>query len=157
MTVKPPVLGFARTARRDLPAVARAVLSRCYAGRHVVGLSGPLGSGKSTLARAIGRLLGARRLISPTYVLVRSVRIPGPRFRTLVHADLYRLPAGRHLETLGLAEAATDPKALVLVEWAERARGFQPDVWVRCSIVGTRRSFTVGVSLRRGHDRRRRR
>lgn len=157
MTVKTHPARFPRTTRADLPRVARSVLARCTRGRHVVGLSGPLGSGKSTLARAIGRILGVRHLPSPTYVLVRSSRIRGGRFSALIHADLYRLPQGRHLQNLGLAEAFSDPAALVLVEWPERDAGFRPPVRVRCVISGARRTFTVSSAAGGRHHRRRRR
>jgi tRNA threonylcarbamoyl adenosine modification protein YjeE len=81
-------------------------------------LSGGLGAGKTSLARAVIRaLLGQDRLEvpSPSFALVQPYAGPaGP----ILHADLYRLSAGREIDELGLFD---DPLAIVLVEWPERA------------------------------------
>lgn len=83
-------------------------------------LSGHLGSGKTTLARAlIRRLMGTDELEvpSPTFTLMQVYA--GPSF-PIVHADLYRVTRAAELAELGWDEASEG--ALVLVEWAERAR-----------------------------------
>lgn len=135
---------FVNVRRSGLPRVARAILAACSRGRHVVTFSGPLGAGKSTLIRAIGRLLGVRKMPSPTYVLVRSIRLRRRTFARLVHADLYRLRRGTDLAPLGLSEELMDPGALVLIEWPERAK-LTPGVRVQLFGAGDRRTVRIRV------------
>lgn len=89
-----------------------------------VDLSGDLGMGKTTLVRGILRALGYEgRVKSPSYGLIESYSLPG---LTVHHLDLYRLSHGEELAFLGIEELL-DGRALVLIEWPERARGFLPD------------------------------
>jgi len=84
----------------------------------IVVLEGPLGAGKTALARAIIRTLVGRpdlEVPSPTFAIVQPYSAAiGP----ILHADLYRIGAPEDLDELGLLD---DPKAIVVVEWAERA------------------------------------
>jgi tRNA threonylcarbamoyl adenosine modification protein YjeE len=80
-------------------------------------LEGGLGAGKTALARAIIRtLIGDPTLDvpSPSFALVQPYEAAGI---PLLHADLYRIGSPRELDELGLFD---DPRAIVLVEWAER-------------------------------------
>ena len=94
---------------RDLGADLGAVLR---AGDLVL-LDGPLGAGKTTLAQGIGRALAVRGTVtSPTFVIARSHRGPGP---TLVHVDAYRLGSSLEVDDLDLD---TDlDTAVTVVEW----------------------------------------
>ena len=84
----------------------------------VVTLAGELGSGKTTLAQAIARGYGVREAVtSPTFALVHECRAPrSPVF----HLDLYRLSGPQQLLHVGW-EDAISARAIVLVEWPERA------------------------------------
>lgn len=78
-------------------------------------LHGDLGSGKTTLTRAVVEALpgGDRAEISsPTFTLCNSY----PTCPPVLHADLYRCPAGAPDE---LWDALDDGKSLCLVEWGE--------------------------------------
>lgn len=85
---------------------------------NLVLLDGTLGAGKSSMVRAIIRqMLGQEGLEvpSPTFLLVlpyESEEI------SILHADLYRLEHEGEVEELGLFD---DPKAIIFVEWPERA------------------------------------
>ncbi len=84
----------------------------------IVVLDGPLGAGKTALARAVIRTLTGNpglEVPSPTFAIVQPYA--GPGF-PLLHADLYRLGAPGEIDELGLYD---DPRAILLVEWAERA------------------------------------
>lgn len=81
-------------------------------------LSGEVGAGKTTLARAILAGLGHQGEVpSPTWTLVETYPSPPLRLGVL-HADLYRLPAGAVIDDLGLDEALAE--GAVLLEWPER-------------------------------------
>ncbi len=84
----------------------------------VLALVGNLGSGKTTFAQALGRALGINEsLTSPTFTLVNHYDTP---HATLVHGDFYRLESPDAIAGLGLTDAFADPKALTVIEWADR-------------------------------------
>lgn len=89
----------------------------------VVTLTGELGAGKTTLAQAICRGYGVGAPVtSPTYALVHeyaSARSP------VYHIDLYRLNSPDDLTQLGWDELLRE-RALVLIEWPERAGNHLP-------------------------------
>lgn len=113
-------------------------------GGDVICLEGPLGSGKTCLAQGVGRGWGvSRRLISPTFVLVREYTRPDDRVR-LYHVDLYRVSDAEEALTLGMEEFVGDRQAICVIEWAERARPIMPHerLWVELGFVGqTRRAL----------------
>lgn len=84
----------------------------------LVTLTGELGVGKTTLAQSICRGYGVKEdITSPTYALVHEYRAEkSPVF----HIDLYRLDTPDQLTNLGWDEIVSS-RALVLVEWPERA------------------------------------
>jgi tRNA threonylcarbamoyladenosine biosynthesis protein TsaE len=89
----------------------------------VVALTGDLGAGKTTLVRAICRGYGVTaEVTSPTFTLVHEY--PAPRSPVL-HLDLYRLRGARELQSIGFDEIIA-ARALVLIEWADRAAGLLP-------------------------------
>jgi tRNA threonylcarbamoyladenosine biosynthesis protein TsaE len=104
-------------------ALGRQLARRLGAG-DCVALEGELGSGKTVLVRGIAGGLGVgdeRQVCSPSYVLVREYagRVP------IYHVDLYRLSAApAELGDLALEEMLAD--GVVLIEWADRARGALP-------------------------------
>ena len=80
-------------------------------------LEGGLGAGKTALARTIIRTLVGDPTLdvpSPSFALVQPYEANGI---LLLHADLYRIGSPREMDELGLFD---DPRAIVLVEWAER-------------------------------------
>lgn len=90
----------------------------------VVTLSGALGAGKTAFARALIRHLAGDDTIevpSPTFTIVQSYELP--RF-PLAHADFFRLSGAAELAELGLDDLPE--RAVVLVEWPDRAAGLLP-------------------------------
>ena len=90
----------------------------------LVTLSGALGAGKTAFARALIRHLAGDDTIevpSPTFTLIQSYELP--RF-PLVHADLYRLSSAAELTELGFDDLPE--RAVVLLEWPDRAAGLLP-------------------------------
>jgi N-acetylmuramate 1-kinase len=90
----------------------------------VVTLSGDLGAGKTTLARTLIRYLAGDPSIevpSPTFTLMQTYDLP--QF-PLVHVDLYRLSGPAELAELGFDDLPE--RAVVLLEWPDRANGLLP-------------------------------
>ncbi|MDE3172629.1 MAG: tRNA (adenosine(37)-N6)-threonylcarbamoyltransferase complex ATPase subunit type 1 TsaE, partial [Gemmatimonadota bacterium] len=97
----------------------------------VVALEGDLGAGKTTLARAICRGFGvAGEVTSPTFAIVHEYEAPRGH---VYHLDLYRLRGPAELTNLGWDEIVSD-RALVLVEWPDRAGARLPDGAVRLAL-----------------------
>jgi tRNA threonylcarbamoyladenosine biosynthesis protein TsaE len=89
----------------------------------VVTLAGDLGAGKTTLAQAICRGYGVTEAVtSPTYAIVHEYHAPAS---PVYHLDLYRLERPDDLVNIGWDEIVAS-RALVLVEWPERAAGRLP-------------------------------
>jgi len=99
----------------------------------VIFLTGDLGAGKTTLVRGFLRALGHRGAVtSPTFTLLEVYQTGGPQ---VVHVDLYRLEDPDELEQLAIRDYLGE-QSVLLVEWADRARGGlpQPDCEVRIAI-----------------------
>lgn len=89
----------------------------------VVYLSGDLGVGKTTLVRGLLRAFGFEgRVKSPSFGLIESYSVAGLEIH---HLDLYRLGHGEEIAYLGLEDLLTD-NSLLLVEWAEKGKGWLP-------------------------------
>ena len=89
----------------------------------VISLTGDLGAGKTTLAQSICRGYGvAEPVTSPTYALVH--RYDGPK-SAVYHIDLYRLDQESQLTNIGWDDILAE-RALVIVEWPERAGDSMP-------------------------------
>ncbi len=85
----------------------------------VVAFYGDLGSGKTTMIKGLGLGLGVknhREIKSPTFVILHIYKGRVP----LYHFDLYRMEHAADLDSLGLDEFLADPKAVTVIEWAER-------------------------------------
>ena len=89
----------------------------------VVAISGELGAGKTTLVQAICEGYGVTdEVTSPTFALVHEYHAP---LSPVLHLDLYRLDRPEQLDSLGWDELIC-ARAIVLVEWPERAAGRLP-------------------------------
>lgn len=98
----------------------------------VVLLYGELGSGKTHFIKGIAEGLGVQMTVkSPTYAYVNKFQIPNPKSQKnskskiqnpkfLYHYDLYRMEEGGDLSSIGFDETLEDPKAINVVEWADR-------------------------------------
>lgn len=100
-------------------------LARFLAPGSVVGFQGDLGSGKTTLIQGIAEGLGIPKqdVKSPTFVIFHVYNGEFPVY----HFDLYRLEEAKELSSIGFEEFTSDPKAVSLVEWIEKAGLLQPE------------------------------
>lgn len=86
-------------------------------------LEGDLGAGKTVFTKGLGAGLDIdpADVNSPTFTLVNA---HDGRMR-LYHLDLYRLAGvAGEADDLGLDEMLTEPQSVVVIEWAERLKGF---------------------------------
>ncbi len=96
-------------------------------GALVLALTGDLGGGKTTFTQGFARGLGVKgKVLSPTFVLMKSFQLPAASFQRLVHIDAYRLEYPRELQALGWRDIVKDKSAIVLVEWADRVKRLIP-------------------------------
>lgn len=91
----------------------------------VVALFGELGAGKTTFVQGFWRGLGLRgRPTSPTFVLMRRTPLTG-EFRNVYHIDAYRVSSWDFV-AFGFERIVSDPRNIILVEWADRIRDLLP-------------------------------
>lgn len=106
-------------------------------GGEVIALHGDLGSGKTTFVQGLAKGLGIeRKIISPTFIIVRIYAFDTTRFNDLnhfYHIDLYRIEQENGLVGLGIEEIVNDSENIVAIEWAERMESLLPekriDIW----------------------------
>lgn len=117
---------------RGLAGMVARVLAKASRGKSatVFGLVGELGAGKTTFVRGFTAAWGSKsRVRSPTFLIMRRL---GGRTRTLWHIDCYRVGV-KDLRALGVKELFADPRNVILIEWAERAKSLLPKgtMWIR--------------------------
>lgn len=125
-------LVFETASAEETRSLGERIAAHLAAG-DVVLLHGDLGAGKTTLTQGIGAALGmAQWAQSPTFSLV--VDTPLPDGAILRHIDLYRLDDPAELDALGFDDLTSDPDAITLIEWPERAVGLLPDAYLLIEI-----------------------
>ena len=102
----------------------------------VIGMLGDLGSGKTTFIQGFAAALGiGRRLLSPTFLIMRSYRLPHAvaGYERLFHLDAYRLRRRDETEVLGLSDILHDPKNIIFIEWAGNIKSALPQntIWMK--------------------------
>ncbi len=117
-----PFLGSRVTHSPDETFELGRKIGEALTGGAIFLLRGDLGAGKTLFAKGMaeGLDIAAEDVTSPSFTLIN---IHEGRLR-LYHIDLYRLDEGA-CEGLGLEEIFEDPRAVVVIEWAERL-GFAP-------------------------------
>lgn len=136
-------LEFSSNSESRTRAIGVAIGGALHPG-DILALCGELGAGKTRLAKGLAIGLGVadeRAVNSPTFVLINQYAGRCPVY----HLDLYRLPPGSELSSLGFEEMCTGA-AVVIVEWADRSPGSMPDaaLWIHMTAEGeTTRAFTL--------------
>ena len=83
---------------------------------------GELGAGKTTLIQSIAKALGVeKRVISPTFIIVKEYKAKKNDIKTIYHVDLYRLIENKD-EDIGLDDMLDD-ESVVVIEWPENLNG----------------------------------
>lgn len=85
-----------------------------------IALTGDLGAGKTTFVQGFAKGLGIEdKIISPTFVLIREHQIPNST-GVFYHLDLYRLEEPIDITSIGLKDLFSNPKNIILIEWADK-------------------------------------
>lgn len=116
-------------AMRALGAKVASEVAGQPLGAHakVIALTGDLGAGKTTFTQGFLKSLGVkRRIISPTFLIIRPYKLKGGRYATAYHLDCYRLRQQSELLYLGFASLLEDPTAILLIEWPEVVKKLLP-------------------------------
>lgn len=101
----------------------------------VLGLIGDLGGGKTTLVQGFAEGLGIKqKILSPTFIILRKfeIRKEGPgrsnevKFENFYHIDCYRIEQAQEILDLDFKQIISDPKNIVVVEWADRIEEILP-------------------------------
>ena len=118
---------FTTNSAQETQRLAKTVLKQLQ-GKNTVALYGQLGAGKTTFIQGLAKELGIKkRLTSPTFILMRQYQLPkGAVYNSMLHLDLYRLNLADDLRSIDLDEIISNPKNLVVIEWAEKAKKILP-------------------------------
>jgi tRNA threonylcarbamoyladenosine biosynthesis protein TsaE len=121
---------YTSTSLKQSHALSRVFVKTLKASRThatVMGFIGELGAGKTAFTQGIARALGIKhRMLSPTFLIERKYQIRNSNFDTLYHFDWYRLHKKRELDSTTFFRILKNPKALVIVEWADQIREALP-------------------------------
>ena len=102
-------------------------LAKFLKGGEILALVGSLGSGKTTFLKGLARGLNLKtRVASPSFVIMSRHLLSGKKREFFYHFDLYRLKRQSELAELGFLEILENPKNIVAVEWANRAKKSLP-------------------------------
>lgn len=115
------------TAVEDTHKLAASILSKHPEGA-VLALTGPLASGKTTFVQGLGSALGIKRLLSPTFTIIRHypLKVASSSLENLFHLDLYRLETLQEVLDIGLEEILSLPRTIVAIEWPEKITPILP-------------------------------
>lgn len=93
----------------------------------VVIFKGDLGAGKTTFIQGLMKGLGVKkRVMSPTFTLLRSYAIKSDSFERVHHFDCYRITEAEEMKELKFKDMLSDSKAIILIEWPERVAKLLP-------------------------------
>lgn len=87
----------------------------------VIGLFGNLGSGKTVFSKGFLGFFGIKRVVSPTFSIMKRYSVKGFPWKNIYHLDCYRVKNPSELSTLGFERIAADPENIILLEWPEMA------------------------------------
>ena len=99
-------------------------LGALFSGGELIELVGDVGAGKTTLVRGIAQGMRIDETVqSPSFTINRVY--DAPEGRQLVHYDFYRLNEPGIMQD-ELRETMSDPKSVVVIEWADSVEEFLP-------------------------------
>ncbi len=96
-------------------------------GGEVVCLYGRLGAGKTVFVQGmINYFLPGKRVLSPTFIIVRHYQINHQIIKRFLHIDLYRMTNIKEIGELEFFEYLNQSDTIVAIEWAEKLEKLLP-------------------------------
>ncbi len=110
-----------KETREFAKSVARLITDLNPKKAVLISLKGDLGAGKTVFSKGFLSFFGVKRVLSPTFVLMKRYNIKSKKFDSVYHFDCYRLHSPNELEILRIKEILGNPRNVVLMEWPEKA------------------------------------
>lgn len=113
--------------------LAREILKDSGSKSLIIGLEGDLGGGKTTFLQGFAKELKIKRkILSPTFVIVRKLDIPRDkkiksRFLRFYHIDCYRIEKPKDILELDFKKIISDSKNIIAIEWVNRIKKILPE------------------------------
>jgi tRNA threonylcarbamoyladenosine biosynthesis protein TsaE len=93
----------------------------------LLGLRGGLGGGKTTFLQGFAKGLGIRKkILSPTFLIMKRFQLSDPYFQYFFHIDCYRIQKPKEILSLDFKKIISDPKNIIAVEWSDRIKEILP-------------------------------
>lgn len=109
-------------------------------------LFGDLGAGKTHFVKGIAAGLGVTDLIkSPTYAYVNTYPLAGGN--VFFHYDFYRLASGDDFTSLGYEETLHNPRAINVIEWADRLGERLPARYLRVDFAAQANTRSIALQF----------
>ena len=105
----------------------------------VFGLQGELGAGKTTFIQSFAKGLGIKnKITSPSFILMK-------KYKNLYHIDCYRIKSYKDILGLDFQEIISNPKNIVIIEWAEKIRKILPknSIWIKFKIISEKERLII--------------
>jgi len=116
----------------------------------VIGLEGNLGGGKTTFLQGFAKGLGIKkRILSPTFIIVKRFQVSGFRFQYFYHIDCYRIQKLKEILDLGFKKIISNPQNIVAIEWADRIRKILPreTFWISFEFTTTKSIYRTKSNI----------
>ena len=83
----------------------------------IILLFGDLGSGKTAFVQGFASFFGVKRVLSPTFSIIKSYQAKHKSYKYLFHVDLYRIKSILELKNTGFFENINKKVSITLIEW----------------------------------------
>ncbi len=93
----------------------------------IIALKGDLGAGKTTFMQGVAKGLGIKKkILSPTFSLMKKFKINSNPKSFLYHFDCYRFESEKEVLDLGFEEIISNLNNIIFIEWPEKIKGVLP-------------------------------
>ncbi|MBI4990740.1 tRNA (adenosine(37)-N6)-threonylcarbamoyltransferase complex ATPase subunit type 1 TsaE [Candidatus Gottesmanbacteria bacterium] len=114
--------------------IARKIASQLKGGE-VICLYGDLGAGKTVFVSGlINYFLPGKRVLSPTFIIVRHYQLDHQKIKRFLHVDLYRMTNTKEIQKLEFFESMYRLNTIVAIEWAEKLDKHMPQKRIDISL-----------------------
>ena len=116
----PLIHSYSEKGTKNIGAKLAEVLiakSRQSPAPQIILLFGDLGSGKTAFTQGFAGFLGVKRVLSPTFSIIKSYSIKHKEYTRLFHVDLYRIKTLKELKNIVFFEEINKTGSITLIEW----------------------------------------